>query len=353
MLDHRKAEEENVRDEETSSPNPFLDSGGFGANLFVSDEFLNQWKSLIEPFVNGSGIPDAKDAEKESIERMLNANSFFMLLNDFWNDTLKEFPKFYEVKNDQKKAQEIMDGWLERYQTLFKKHTDIPLSGEIEQITGAWLNMFQMHQSTAGKVFNPWIAAMPDWGNFSEKVAQGDLSALDKGFHLWLDTYNDTIGRVFNMPALGLTKQHAEKLKRVHDEFTQFSSSLPFFHQYIYRTGLSAMKEVFDKVQKSELDTPTPENLREIYNIWLTTNEKAFFKLFQRPDFCTTTSEIVHSFLRVKRQLDDLTATWCAAMSIPTNQDHDKMAMTIQDLKRKVRKQQKDIEALQQKVESL
>lgn len=353
MSKNAQASAQTMMHEEDSASSHVQWADEYGSKLFFSQDFLSNWRSFIESFIDGNGNSDKSAAEADTVERMINANGVFMLLNDFWKTAFKELPKLNEVKNDKDKSQEIIDGWLEQYQTFFEKHTGMVLNGEIEQIINTWMNILQLHHNAAGRIFNPWIESLSDWGKVSEKFAQGDLSALDQGFHLWLDTYNDTIGKALNMPSLGLTKQHAEKFKRVHAEFTQFTSSLPFLHQYIYQTGISAMKEVFEKVKAAELESPTPENLREIYDIWLMTNEKAFFQLFQRPDFCATTGEIIHSSLRIKRQLDDLTATWCTTMSIPTSRDHDKMAMAIQELRRKVRTQEKAIEALQQKVKEI
>jgi hypothetical protein len=91
--------------------------------------------------------------------------------------------------------------------------------------------------------------------------------------------------------------------------------------------------------------------LREIYKIWLSTNEDAFFELFKRPDFSNTMGEVVNCGLRFKKRLDEVTAKWCEAMSIPSNRDLDKMAMAIQDLRRQVRAQQKTIETLQTQLE--
>jgi len=352
MSKHAQSGAETMVHEENQPSSHVQWADEYGSNLFFSQDFLSKWRSFIGSFVDGNGSSEKNAAEADAVERMINANGVFMLLNDFWNTTIKELPKLSEAKNDQGKSKDIIDGWIERYQTFFEKNTGMLLNGEIDQIISTWMNILQLHHNAAGRIFNPWLESLSDWGQVSEKFAQGDLSALDQGFHLWLDTYNETIGRALNMPSLGLTKQHAEKFKKVHAEFSQFVSSLPFLHQYIYQTGISAMKEVIEKIKTAELESPTPENFREIYNIWLMTNEKAFFKLFQSPDFCATTSEIVHSSLRVKRQLDDLTATWCATMSIPTSHDHDKMAMAIQELRRKVRSQEKAIEALQRTVKT-
>ncbi|MBT8339123.1 MAG: hypothetical protein HKP58_04395 [Desulfatitalea sp.] len=339
--------------EDTSSESGGRRAGGYGGKPFPSKEFLSKWRAMIESLIEKNEDLQKSGADASVVERMIGANGVFVLLNDFWHETLKEMPKLQRPEADPEKPQDIFEGWLARYNGLVEQYTDQSFSGELEQILSPWMNIVQVGQTSAGTMFNPWLESFSEWGQVSQKLSQGDLSALDQGYNLWLSSYNETLGRAFNMPAFGLTKQHAERFRRVQDEFARFTTSLPYFHHYIHQTGQAALKEVMEKVQAMKIDRPTPENIRQIYKVWLMTNEKAFFQLFQRPDFCHTTGELVHHCLRLKQQIDELTSTWCSAMSIPTNQDQDQMAMAIQLLRRKVRQQNKAIEALQQKVETL
>jgi hypothetical protein len=104
-------------------------------------------------------------------------------------------------------------------------------------------------------------------------------------------------------------------------------------------------------VKNLETTEIKPEVLREIYTIWWTTNEDAFFELFKEPEFGNAMSEVLNYGLRLKRRLDELTAEWCDALSIPSNKEFDEAIMVIQELRRKVRLQQKAIEKLQQQIE--
>ena len=115
---------------------------------------------------------------------------------------------------------------------------------------------------------------------------------------------------------------------------------------------MEALKKVFDKVQNLKFDEMTPETLREIYKIWWTTNEDAFFELFKRHDFNHAMAEVLNYGLRLKKRLDGFTAEWCKVLSIPSNTEFDEVAMSIQELRRRVRMQQKAIEELQQKLEN-
>ena len=59
------------------------------------------------------------------------------------------------------------------------------------------------------------------------------------------------------------------------------------------------------------------------------------------------------SDVAVKKRLDNLTAEWCEALSIPSNREFEEVAKAIHDLRRKVRVQEKTIEALKQKLEKM
>ena len=111
---------------------------------------------------------------------------------------------------------------------------------------------------------------------------------------------------------------------------------------------MEALKSLFDKIQNLKHEEFTPETVREIYKMWVATNEDAFFELFKRPDFSNAMGEVLNMGLRLKKRLDELTADWCEAMSIPSNREFDAVAKAVHDLRRKVRSQQITIEALQQ-----
>jgi len=335
---------------------PLFDSMNYWQGMkmpFQMPDLFTKWNEKIKEPVGKSADQVNEDLGPQTIDRMMRASNVFVALNEFWMETLKELPELYKVKGDAEKSREIFDMWGERYKSLFEKMLGMPVSNAAEEIMASWLNTIQMDQTALGLVWNPWIEAMPKLQEQAEKITKGDFSAIAEGFSLWRDVYNDTLGRIFRMPAFGLTKEHTERVRKAYAAYIQFASSLPYLYQFFYNTGMTALKEVFHKLQNLKFDELTPETMREIYKIWLTTNENAFFELFKRPDFSNTMGEVFNYGLRFKKRLDDLTAEWCKSLSIPTNRDHDKMATAIHELRRKVRLQQKNIDALQHKLESL
>jgi class III poly(R)-hydroxyalkanoic acid synthase PhaE subunit len=210
-----------------------------------------------------------------------------------------------------------------------------------------------MNQSAMGMMWNPWIQAQPQWRAQMEKLMKGDWAALGESRSLWREVYDETLGRVFRMPAFGLTKEQIERLRKTYDAFVKYWYSLPNFYQYFYDTGMEAIKQVFDKIQTLKFEEMTPDSLREIYKIWWTTNEDAFFELFRRPDFSNAMGEVLGCGLRLKKRVDDLSAEWCEALSIPSNRELDEVAKAVHDLRRKVRMQEKAIDALRQQLEKI
>ncbi len=282
--------------------------------------------------------------------RMLRASNVFVVLNEFWMEVLKDLSRLYEVREDAVKSREIFEQWVQRYNKVFEQLMGSPPSGTAQEIMTSWLNTMQAYQAATGLMWNPWLQAMPRWQEQTEKFMKGDWSALMEARSLWREVYDETLGRTFMMPAFGLTKEQLERLRRTYDAFVRYWFSIPTFYQFFYKTGTEALKEVFDKVQNMKLEEMKPETLREIYQIWWTTNENAFFQLFKNPDFCNAMGEVLNYGLRLKKRLDELTAEWCKAMSIPSNREFDEVAMAVQDLRRKVRMQQKTIEELERKL---
>jgi class III poly(R)-hydroxyalkanoic acid synthase PhaE subunit len=184
-----------------------------------------------------------------------------------------------------------------------------------------------------------------------EKLLRGDWSKPQEGRSLWQELYEETLGKAFRMPALGLSREQAERVRRAFDAYFQFWNAVPGFYRFFYKTGTEALKEFFDRLSTFKAEEMTPERLREVYRLWWTTNENALFDLFKRPEFGNAMSEMLSYGMRLKKRLDELTGDWCKSLSIPSREDFDELAKAVHELRRKVRQQQKLIDALLKKTD--
>jgi len=318
---------------------------------FGGSDVFSRWTEMMSATIGKAAEHAGGGIGPTVLFRMMRAGNVFVVLNEFWTEILKDLPMLHQVREDDAKSREIFDRWAGGYRKVFEQIFGTPISGDAEEIMKSWLDILQMQQATLGLWWNPWAHALPQFKEQAEKVMRGDWSAMTAGRSLWREVYDETLGRVFRMPAFGLTKEQSEKLRRTYDALVQFCMALPQFYQLFYDTAMDALREMFDKVRKLNLDEFTPETAREIYHLWIVTNEDAFFELFKKPDFSNAMGEVLNLGLRLKKRLDQLNADFCEAMSIPSNRDFDAVAKAIQELRRTVRRQQKAIEALQQRKE--
>ena len=318
---------------------------------FTAPDLFSKWSEMIQETIGKAAGQAEGGLGPDVLFRVLRASNVFVVSNEFWMEVLKDLPELYKAKGDAAKSREIFEQWVNRYKKVFEQLVGSPASDTAQEMMASWLNTLQKQQAAMGLMWNPWIQAMPQWQEQVEKLMKGDLAALSEGRNLWREVYDETLGHVFRMPAFGLTKEQTERLRRTYDAFAQYWYALPNFHQFFYQTGMDALKAVFDKVQNLEPKEMGPETIREIYKIWVITNEDAFFELFKKPEFGNAMAEVLNHGLRLKKRLEELSAEWCKAMSIPSNKEFDELARTVQGLRRTVRLQQKAIEALQSKLE--
>lgn len=314
-------------------------------------DLFSRWSKMLSETVGKSAEQAEEGLGPTVFYRILRASNVFVVLNEFWLEVLRDLPELYQVKEDAVKSREVFERWAQRYNKVFEQLMGSPVSATTQEIMTSWLNTVQTQQAAMGLMWTPWLQAVPQWQEQAEKFMKGDWAALTEARSLWREVYDETLGRVFIMPAFGLTKEQTERLRRTYDAFVRYWSSIPVFYQFFYKTGMEALREVFDKVQSLKFDEMKPETLREIYQIWWTTNENAYFELFKTPEFGNAMGEVLNYGLRLKKRLDELTAEWCKAMSIPSYREFDEVAMAVHELRRKVRRQQKTIEELQQKLE--
>jgi hypothetical protein len=320
---------------------------------FAPPNLFSKWAEMIQETIGKTAGQAKGGLGPEVLFRILRASNVFVIANEFWMEILKDLPELNQAKKDDVKSREIFERWVARYKKVFEQLVGSPVSDTAEDMMKSWLNIVQMNQAALGLMWNPWAQAMPQWHEQMEKFMKGDWSAAGEARSLWREVYDETLGRVFRMPAFGLSKEQIEKTRKTYDAFAKYWYSLPNFYQLFYDTGMAALKRVFDKIQNLKFEEITPDTARELYKIWWTTNEDALFHLFKRPDFSNAMGEVLSYGLKLKKRLDDLTAEWCEAVSIPSNREFEEVAKAIHDLRRKVRAQQKTIEALKQKLEKM
>jgi class III poly(R)-hydroxyalkanoic acid synthase PhaE subunit len=314
-----------------------------GLDLFA------RWSEMIRDTIQKAAGGAAGGIGPEVMFRILRSSNVFVLFNQFWLEILKDLPKLYQAKWDEAASRQIYDRWVELYKTVFEQIIGSPVSKTAEEIMASWVNTLQMRQSAFGMMWGPWIQSMPQWQEQMARFLRGDWSALQEGRSLWREVYDETLGKVFRMPAFGLTKQHTEQLRRTWDAYLQFWNAVPGFYQFFYKTGMDALHEFFERLKHFKADEMTPERLKEVYRIWWTTNENALFELFKKPEFCSAMGEVLNYGLRLKKRMDELTDEWCRACSLPSRKDYDELAEAVHELRRKARRQQKLIETLQKK----
>ncbi|MEW6333286.1 MAG: poly(R)-hydroxyalkanoic acid synthase subunit PhaE, partial [Thermodesulfobacteriota bacterium] len=319
---------------------------------FAAPDIFSRWTEMMRDTLGKLSGQAGGGIGSTVLDRMMRAGGMFVVLNEFWMEILKDLPKLHSVRGDDAGSREIFDRWAEAYKKVFEQLMGSPVSDSADDMMKSWLNILQMHQAALGLWRDPWLKAAPQWQEYAEKWMKGDMSALAEGRSLWRDVYDETLGRVFRMPAFGLTKDQTEKIRKTYDVFIQFHMALPNFHKYFYDTGMAALNALFGKIRSLRHEEFTPDTVKEIYKMWVITNEDAYFELFKQPDFSNAMGEVLNLGLRLKKHLDGLTADWCESVSIPSNREFDSVARAVQELRRKVRSQQKAIEALQQQLET-
>jgi hypothetical protein len=317
---------------------------------FPFQDLFAKWSRMIQESLGKAAEQTGGGVGPTVFFRILRASNVFVILNEFWMEVLKDLPELHQAKGDPGKSREIYERWAGGYKKVFEQMVGSPISDPGQAIMKSWLNIVQMYQSAMGLIWGPWNQAIPQWQGQAEKIMKGDWAALSEARSLWREVYDETLGRVFRMPAFGITKEQTERVRKTFDALVQFWSSIPNYYLFFHRTGMEALKKTMERLQELKFEEMTSESLHEIYRIWWTTNENAFFELFKTPEFSKAMGEVLNYGLRLKKRLDELVADWSKTLSIPSYRDFDEIAWAIQELRRRVRQQEKTIQKLQKEL---
>jgi hypothetical protein len=219
---------------------------------FAGADIFSMWTEIMGETIGKAAEGAGGGLGPTVLLRMMRAGNVFAALNEFWMEILKDLPALNKVKGDDAASRKIFERWAVAYRKVFEQVFGTPVSGTAEEAMKSWLNTVQTQQAALGLLWNPWVHAAPQFQEQAEKFMKGDWSALTAGRSLWREVYDETLGRVFRMPAFGLTKEQTEKVRQANDAFIQFWMALPRFYQYFSDTAMTALKEMFDRISSLE-----------------------------------------------------------------------------------------------------
>ncbi len=309
------------------------DVGGFN-NLYSS------WSSAVLKSLAESGI--GNQAIKDNLTRMLGGSNAYSKLYEVWLPVVKASqerslnPDAYKDYIDPSKYKELIDKvfGFDSDATKLMLNQAVQflelISGSGQQFTAPWL------EATKAS-----LASVPEF-------LQGHPEAFIKIFHSTFNAFDNTVGRIFHVPAVGKDREKSELILRCLDDLSVYAAKNTEYQHTIYITGVGAMDKVVEKLAEKITSGEEIKQFDEFFDIWIDTSEQAYYKLFQTEEFAKLQGELLDASLNVKTHFFKVMEIYLSDLPIALRSEMDDLYKTVYDLKKTVKKLEKQLKEVSQ-----
>jgi class III poly(R)-hydroxyalkanoic acid synthase PhaE subunit len=302
-------------------------------------DFQNVYGSWTNAVMNGLRDVGTVDGNliRETLLKTLSGSNAYQKLHEIW------LPLFKAIQ-DKTMGPDALAGLTD--QTKYKAMLDRvfgfdpeAFSKTINQAT----KFFETLACSSQQFMKPWATATEKSVKTFPQLAEGHPESLMKIFHDMFTAFDDTIGKVFHVPAVGKDREKIELLLRGFDDISVYLAKNIEYQNLMYATGLAAFERVVataaEKIKSGEEMT----QFDGFFDLWIDINEKTYYALFQTEDFSKMQGELLEASLNVRKHFFKLIELYLYDYPIALRSEMDDLYKTIYELKKKVKGLEKQL----------
>jgi len=239
----------------------------------------------------------------------------------------------------------VSEKWIEEYQEVMKSLWGPAPSEDRKQIIDSWGAMLKGQVDSFFKFVSPVFENLDKFPEKFSAAAKGDQQGILDLYAILRNDYEQTIGKLFKMPAMGYFKEFQERVYHIIDSYIEFQAVLEEYYSLFYETGMASMQKVMARMSEfKEEDWSNPEGMKKFYRMWLQMNEDAFHDLFLTPSFINLLREVLTRGLQFRKWTEELYDKIIEATPLPSKSDMDEVYKALYDLKKEVRGLKKELD---------
>ena len=281
----------------------------------------------------------------EVFAKVLNASMIYSKVMEFWQQALAALISIAQGKPDADSLKKVSEKWIEEYQEVMKTVWGAaPSEAQKQMINSLGITL----KTQLDAFFNFLSPVFADLDKIPEKIqaaTKGEPQGLLDLFSIFRKDYEQTIGKIFRMPAMGYFSALQERANHMVDSYIEFLAVLNEYYSLFYETGGKAMEKIIGRLSEfKDEDWSDPESQKKFYRLWLQMNEDAYHELFLSPQFINLLREVLTRGLEFRKWTDELYDKLIEATPLPSKKDMDEVYHAIYELKKEVRSLQKKLE---------
>jgi polyhydroxyalkanoate synthase subunit PhaE len=307
------------------------------------NSLATQWQSAMQQSLAGYS-PDLAESARTAMSQFLmgqgHAQQLLKLATDAWQAILRDASSPAEWQQA-----------LTRY--MDEQRRGMANAADATKYLQNSAELWQLYSTEIQKLSQPWFALwtqMPQhigmMGQPRTAGTEANTNPLLAMTNLYWDTYNQTLGRMVNLPSLGLLREFNEKVNR---GFTlwQENQQNNLAYQLLLGDGLLQAFEAFmQKLLALAKEGKTVDNQTKLLELWVAVADEQFLELFHSERYAQAQSQYVNSSMALRSQQRELVEIMLRMNDLPTRSDLDEAHHNIFLLRKEVKALKKTVHML-------
>ena len=156
-------------------------------------------------------------------------------------------------------------------------------------------------------------------------------------FKVWTDIYEKEFSQFLNMPQLGLTRFHQERMGEVLDKYNIFQARMGEFISCLFQPMDKSFQAIQEKWKEYADQGKPPEDSKDTYQMWIKVLEGYYQSLLKSPDYVQAMKNALEAMTEFTMARQRFFQGFLQFLSIPTYADIDDISKEVYDLKKQVK----------------
>jgi len=291
------------------------------------NQYMDAWSSFQQFMPNSSsGIPPMAEAMNswwKSASPSLSGQN-----HDFYSKMMQQGQAFYFMGEQFSKILEGMN--------------------EVSKQSEDWQKVLNDNFESMKSMF--------EGGNAGIQGAFTSSPFMMSGFddkHFKIAEMTSTIDKLLSVPGFGPDREAQAQMQKgikLLGEYQQVSSE---YQTVMNKVGVEALEAMRLRILEMAVQGKKINSLREIYDLWVDCNEKAYAELVYTDEYSELYGRLTNALLAVKQHQGKVMDKLLAKLNMPTRQGMNTVLKRVQEMKRGQSKSAAKIAALENELQAL
>ena len=172
-----------------------------------------------------------------------------------------------------------------------------------------------------------------------------DLQASHDFFELWEKAYEATYGRIIDMPAMGPSREGADRLRKNFEATINLHAAWAQSIASFQSAFAEATRRTQEKVEKQVAEEGTsPSSFKDYYDLWMNTYSETFKEFLKSRFFASDLAKLTSNSMDFQKSSRDLIEeNLLKPANLPTRTEIDDLSKEVYMLKKQVRVLARDL----------